>query len=527
MATRRTLSLIFLLTTSLIPLYASGYEQAKAMDEAEAHANRGLELAQAGNLAAAEGELRQAARLAPNDSEVLGSLGTVLAMEKKLEESTPILQRAVKLSPGDVTLRRYLAANLWQLRRFAEAKSNLEILLKQHPDDRHARLLLGMVAENTKDYLTAVKMLSSVPEQVRQQPESIAALARSYYRTGGRQKGRDTLAQLTQRPGGKEAVLLGAEIADQMQDYTTAEKLLQSFPSDDGDLVYRLALVQYHAGNLDASARTLLTTIDAGNASSQMYNLLAWCRYRNNHPKEAVESLERAIALAPAVEDNYLDLGTILVSSNSLPSALALARKATTAVPSSAKLFELRGSIETRVGQFNDAVASYARAVALDSSRPTGIAGLAKAQFSAGMTQEAMATFENGVKRFPKDVELRLSYGAALKKQAEAGDSQASRRAKEMFRAAVALDAGSSAAHYELGKSYLENRNLEEAIPHLEKAVKLDAKSPEAHFALSRAYRQAGRAQEAAREIHAYQNLKNAPSSMPLRADRPTAQERF
>ena len=84
------------------------------------------------------------------------------------------------MTPNDVTVRRYLAANLWQLYRYAEAKQNLETVLKERPDDKPTRLLLGMVFENMK----AAQMLASVPEQVGQQPESIGALARSYYHLG-------------------------------------------------------------------------------------------------------------------------------------------------------------------------------------------------------------------------------------------------------------------------------------------------------------------------------------------------------
>jgi TolA-binding protein len=106
-------------------------------------------------------------------------------------------------------VRRYLAANLWQLHNYAEAKKHLQFLLQQHPDDPPSRLLLGMVSENTQDYATAAKMLGSVPGEVVKQPESIAALARSYYHLQERDKARATLRLLVRHT---RAVLLGAEI---------------------------------------------------------------------------------------------------------------------------------------------------------------------------------------------------------------------------------------------------------------------------------------------------------------------------
>ncbi|HEY7617145.1 MAG TPA: tetratricopeptide repeat protein, partial [Terriglobales bacterium] len=195
--------------------------------DAEAHAERGLRLARAGRLEDAETELRMAAEQAPANAQILASLGTVLAMEKKLEASSEIFQRVLKISPNDLTARRYLAANLWQLQRFVDAKKHLAIILKAKPEDAEARLLMGMVAENMKDYATAARMLASVPQQVRQRPESLAALARSYYHLGQKENARTTLTQLS----GPQAVFLGAQIADERQDYGTAEKLLGSIQS--------------------------------------------------------------------------------------------------------------------------------------------------------------------------------------------------------------------------------------------------------------------------------------------------------
>jgi tetratricopeptide (TPR) repeat protein len=126
---------------------------ADRQSEAAEHADEGLQLARTGDLAAAKAELRKAEQLAPGDAHILADLGTVLARESKLEDSTRVFERALKLDPDDITVRRYLAANLWQLNRYREARQNLELIVNRHPEDKQSRLLLGMVAENTQDYL--------------------------------------------------------------------------------------------------------------------------------------------------------------------------------------------------------------------------------------------------------------------------------------------------------------------------------------------------------------------------------------
>ena len=261
--------------------------------QSAAHADKGLQLAQAGDLQGAESELRKAVSLAPNNPESLTDLATVLAMEKKLDASTTFFERALKLDPTNLTARRYLAANLWQLQRFAEARKDLEIILKQKSDDNQSRLLLGMVAENMRDYATAARMLASVPAEVRKQPESIAALADSYYHLGEKDKARAGLQQLQNNPDGTRAVLLGAQIADQNADYEVAEPLLSSLKGnyeDPADLSYRLAVVEYHAQEFEQSERALLQLINSGTKTGRIFNLLGWCYQKQGLSRRCTRS---------------------------------------------------------------------------------------------------------------------------------------------------------------------------------------------------------------------------------------------
>jgi tetratricopeptide (TPR) repeat protein len=483
--------------------------------EAQAHVERGAELARAGKLESAEAELRQAARLAPANPEVLTTLGTVLALQKKLEESSEAFRKALQIRPNDLTARRYLAADLWQLHLYPKAKENLQVILKLKPTDKAAQLLLGMVSENMGDYASAAKMLAAVPDEVRKQPESIAALARSYYHLRQTDKARAALAQLSSHPAGPQAVFLGAQIADEMQDYPTAEKLLVSILStfpDQPKISYTLALVEYHSGQFDQSQRTLQELIESGSKSAAIFNLLGWCYHKQAQPTEAVQALEESIKLAPDDEVNYIDLSKILLAQHSLPAALKNTKQTTEAFPDSAPAFDLQGSLEAGMGQFTDAIHSYTKAVQLDPSRPDGILGLAQAQFSAGMSKDANANFETGIREFPKDARFKTQYAVMLLKQSETGDATAETRAEQLLRSALQLDPLSAEAHYQLGNLALQKGRTAEAQQHLEQAVKLDAHSGPAHFALARVYRRLARQQDATHEMELYENLKSGDS---------------
>lgn len=495
------------LAVLLLILFSGAPEFSSAQSgEAQSHAERGLQLAQSGDLQGAERELTEAVKLQPRNPEFLSTYGTVLAMEKKFDESTAAFRRALQITPQDFTARRYLAANLWQLHRYAEAKQELQIMLRQQPNDASARLLMGMVAENSEDYATAVKMLSSVPNEVARQPESVAALARSYYQLHEREKSRLTLSLL---PKNMQAAILGAGIADQAGDHEEAEQLLQAVrDSDPAAIDYRKALVQYHAANFAECQSTLLALGEHYEMTSAGYNLLGWCYHRQNKPKEATQAFEQAIRLAPDDQSNYLDLIKVLEAHKLLKLALDAAKQAATKFPNSAKVLNLEGGIETQLSQFTDAINSYQKALQLDGSDPDSILGLARAQASAGQISEAEASFRGAMQRFPKDAAFKVAYAELLLKQAEAGDTDANRRAEQLLNSAVLIDPSNGDALYQLGTLQLNDGRVAESCKNLEQAVKLSPRSSEAHFALARAYRRLGRTVDARKQMDLYSSLQ-------------------
>ena len=489
-------------------------------EDAQSHADIGIQFARSGDLVHAADELRRAVMLAPTNAEFLSTLGTVLAMDKKFEESTTTFRKALQLAPQDPIVRRYLAANLWQLHRYSEAKRELQIILREHPNDVQSRLLLGMVAENSGDYVTAANMLSLVPKEVEKQPQSIAALARSYYRLQDREKARVTLQMLTSHASSVQAVLMGAQIADQAGDYEKAEQLLDSIgESSEGENVrYRKASVQYHRGHFADCEQTLHPVLDRPGASPETYNLLGWCYHRLNKPKEATAAFEQAIALRPADESNYVDLIKVLEAHNFLRVGLDAAKRASDLFPNSAAIFNLKGSIESRLLQFTDAITSYKHSVEIQSTSNEAWLGLGRAQVSAGLILDATSTFTSAMERFPKEARLKVVYAEMLRKHADPSGRTAGTRAEQLLKQAVANDATNPEAFFELGKIELDDGRLTEASQHLERAAKLLPQSSQVHYVLSRAYRRLNRTADAQRELETYQRLKKGRAPDPQNA---------
>ena len=490
---------------------------------ARQHAEKGVQCVQAGDFVCAEAELRQAVKIAPNDASYLTSLGGILGMQQKLDEANVYFERAVKSDPSDATVRRNLAANQWRLGHLKEAQANLERLLRVQPQDRVAMLLLGMVSENEHDYARAATLLAGVPDLVEQRPESVGALASSYYHTGRREQGHKLLEALLGRPATPEGIFAAAGVAAQAEDFGIAEKLFESIRSsypDTTKLEYNLALLQFRTHRVSQSEKALIDLVNQGRATGEIYNLLGHCYQEDNKLGEAARVFESAIRLDPAKESNYRDLLTTLITSKRLAAALELARKTAETFPRSAPVYRDKGMIEMKMNQFTDAVQSYSRAVELDPKSLDAKVGLASAKWASGMHAQAETEFEALIKQHPRNATVYETYGTLIVNNPSSGVR--GERAAALLKKAIELDSSRAEPHYQLGMLDLKQSNAEkgtagaspdslrQALEQLETASRLGFNESKIHYALARVYRRLGRANDAAREMHSYQESKAA-----------------
>jgi len=482
-----------------------------AAKQAEAHADRGLELAQAGDLKAAEAELRLAITLLPDAADYLGALGGVLAMQQRLDEASRYFEKSLKIDPGNLTVRRNLATAQWQMGRLREAAGNLNRILKAKPHDPPTVLLLGMVAENSKSYAAAAELLGSVPELVSQRPEAIAALARSYYQNDQKQKARDTLESFLRQSTEPQDAYLGGQIASEAGDAETALKLfgsVQSTYQDQQRLGYQIALAHYRAGHFSETERGLLDLVNDGHPTIEIYNLLAWAYYRQEKFGETIHAMNHAIALDRAKESNYLDFGQMLVDRQQLALAHEVAQKAVENIPGSFHCYMLKGRIEAKQGAFLEAEATYRRAAELNPSAPEAAYNLARMQWLSGKDTQAEKSFDLAIRRFPQDAPTFVEYAQMLLKHAEKGDAQAEVRAISLLKQAVTLDKLFGEPHYQLGNLWLRKGRTTEALEEFKISARLNPSEPKTHFALSRVYRRLGRTEAEAAELATYDKLK-------------------
>ena len=495
------------------PLIAS---TTQTSSEGRDHRDRGIQLAEDGDLKGAEAELLRAVKLVPSDPTCLVALGSVLGMQERLPESNAYFEKALKINPTDTSTRRNLASNQFQMGQLQAAKENLDRVLKAKPTDKTAILLRGMVAEELKDYSNAIRWLEAVPDQVRERAKSIVALARAYYRTNQMERGRELLESLQQHREGAEGVFVGAQVALEMADYETARTLLESIRAayaDQAKLAYQFALLQYRSGHYEESRNTLQQLAASGAASAEVLNLLAWSHHRLHNLKDAVAAMDLAIDREPKNELHYRDLGSILLDYKRYSVALEAAKKAIEVAPNSFEAYMLKGQIEKRMNHLKEAVKTFGQAVQLNSQSSEALLNLALALSADGLSQEATTTFAKGVERFPKDPLLLQEYGRMLLNMRKEGGDPAESHAVALLTRAISLDPSLPEPHYQLGNLALVQEKPSDAVRYLQTAARLDPKSSKIHFALRRAYSRLGRVEETKKELELYNSLKLAESA--------------
>ncbi len=471
---------------------------------------------QAGDLKSAEAELRKAINLAPNNVAALAMLGGVLGMQSNFEESSGLLEKALRLDPGNRDVRRNLAANQIQTRRTSAAIGNLETLLKTDPRDREAILLLGLAWERAENFVRALRYLEQVPDLIEQHPDHVAALVQAYYRTGQKEKARGRLSRLQESGASPASIYLGAQMALEAGDLVTAEKLFESIKSSHPEpnrVTYQLARIRYQERRYGECKLLLEPIANSSGSNGSILNLLAWCYVKDGDRETGKKIFLYATDNFPAEAANFIDLGKLYLGSNNLDTGLEVARRGVAQHPGSGSLMELKGELESKMGLYGPSTQSYEQAVRLNPGSREALLGLAIAQTNLLRHKDAVASFEKGIKLFPRDARFYGEYGKILLLPWASGENpQASVKAEQLLKKAIELDRSYAMALFELGNLLAKSQRATEALPVLQRAARLDPGNPQVHFVLARTYRALGRADEAERERLLFEKLQPAPS---------------
>jgi tetratricopeptide (TPR) repeat protein len=245
-------------------------------------------------------------------------------------------------------------------------------------------------------------------------------------------------------------------------------------------------------------------------ASADAYFLLGYVLFRE---KKAKPSLAEFTAGAKYRRPDAGDL-KIVASDYVLLGDFADADKwfseVTRETPADADAWYLLGRTQYSESGFQEAVASFERALALHPKYIEAENNLGLSWQEMNQTAKAKAAFQTAIDwqgSSPTDPQPFLNLGTLL---ADEHDFDAS---IQCLIKAVALAPGNPRIHDELAKVYEAKNNLANAQKELEKAVALAPGSSELHFKLGRIYRSEGLKEQADKEFALCDKLNSTHSS--------------
>jgi tetratricopeptide (TPR) repeat protein len=198
--------------------------------------------------------------------------------------------------------------------------------------------------------------------------------------------------------------------------------------------------------------------------------------------------LRQAIRRNPAVESNYMDLGSLLLRAGNFSEAAIVLDAARSRFPNNAQAALSAGVAYHRLQRFSESVAAFLDAGHLDPDAEQPIAFLDSLADSWGDRKaDVVALFTLYAKRHPRSALAHLALGRAT---ADA----------DVLRTAVELNAKSAEAYFELGLALEANKHFPAAAEAFQRAAELDPRDPVPHYRLARLYARTGNSSKAMAE---------------------------
>lgn len=364
----------------------------------------------------------------PSVAPIQGRLGSVFLGAGLFEEAAARLQRAHQLDSSEPAFALALGEAWLQLGKYQETIDLLAALRPQMAASADLHRLLARAHLGRKDYPAAEREIKQVLAWNADDPESHLLLGSVRLKAGRTQEGLAALAQV-----------LMAE-ADSLEVHNQEE---------------------------------------AGPYLKGRAATVAGVSYLNTERRDkAIEHLQLAVRLAPAVERNYLLLAEIYRERQQFPEASAILETGRKAIPDSTDLLLPLGRSYGLSGDYERATAVLRELIAQAPSQVEAYMPLAQAYESLGNVDEAIEVLQKRSKLPPQDVMVSMAMASFLFSKGEAFFDQVLAKLAE----AEQIQASDPDILYWRGRVYRAQERHEEAIQAFTRVLELDPLSERTHL---------------------------------------------
>ena len=483
-------------------------------ENVDAHIVLGNALAGLRDLDGAVAQLTEAIQINPKRARSYSNLGSLRALQGDRDKAEASFLKAVEVGPDDVDAHLALANYFWSSGRIADAENVINAALAIDRTHELANRALATLYITTNRIALAEPSLRLLAEH---NPESVAMqlqLATYYASVGRLNDARRSLSLLAERRGAwgpASAVLATVEYADGNEE--TGHGLIDEvIAQEPGNLRARLvkACFLMSEANYDAALTLLSGAVAAAPNHPSIHYAIASIHAQQHRYEEAIESYRKVLRLNPSIKVAQLELSRLLLLVGDAPASVDLAEAAVAAdhtslvarvtlsrslmatgeleraetllvsllreSPRSAALHAQYGTLLLGREDTPAAKRAFDQALELDDGSLEALRGRLTIDSRAGRHGSARLEIEQRLATDPDNVELLMLAAGVYE---AAGNPLDAERA---LRSVLQIDTARLDGYTSLGRLYLKQGRLDEALTEFER---LAARQPTQTVALT------------------------------------------
>jgi tetratricopeptide (TPR) repeat protein len=414
----------------------------------------------AGRRVDAEAAFRKAIDADPKSTAAYLGLANFYLADGRQADAANILKQSLAVAPDDFMTNRMMALFHIAAGRPAEAEPYLNKLASLSKDAETQLVLADYyLASNRKDKaLPLLQKIAATPSR----GEADLRLARLDLREGRREPARQRLAALLERePGNAAALVLQAEILDADGKRDEALGRLQAAVSANPSLAeaqFALGRAYVVRNDRDRAMQAFTQTLRLNPRAVSAQVELSRLELSGGRADSSIQFAEQALKNAPRNPDAQLALVRALIASRNVRRAEIELQVLTQYFPEHAAVQTQAGILAGLKGDRVGADRLLTRALELDPNNIEALSALVSLDLAQKNNDAATGRVEARLARTPKDPAVLLLGAGAY---ARVGDSK---RAEQLLRTTIEVDAENVQAYDLLGRLYLSQQRLDEAL---------------------------------------------------------------
>jgi tetratricopeptide (TPR) repeat protein len=255
---------------------------------------------------------------------------------------------------------------------------------------------------------------------------------------------------------------------------------------------FNLALCYVATGQPGQAIPILTALRDGGHDNADVNNLLAQAYVGDGQNERALDTLQKAAAFAPENEKLYLFVADACMERREYVTGLQVVEVGLHHLPDSPWLHYERGMFLALLDQFDVGKSDFELAGKLAPESDVAFVASAQEEMFEGHITKAIGAAREGVRKGHQDYTLLTLLGEALLRSGIAPGQPEFAEARNALEKAAGERSNYASAQIALGKVYLLENRLGDAVAHLEMARQLDPNNGSVFSRLADAYRRQG-----------------------------------